>query len=200
MSKRISFIFFVIKVLSDLSCSAELPNNDPRMNWVCVYPYTETTCQSVLLSWAEDHDMPWETIFTGVDCSGCEINYETDHIDQQHLTFAECKNRFGARFTSKDLIAPIIRYRQSNEQSPGWSVTSWSFRPCFQTWQCSQYCSLTQYPPKCIQYRSTNWGLYQPTVYRRCEESASEAPTSDPEMPFVPNSLHPRDNTWTPVE
>ncbi|MGB1926792.1 MAG: hypothetical protein ACPHL6_09685 [Rubripirellula sp.] len=199
MFKRISFILYLLKSLTLTSSSAELPESDPRQAWRCAYPYTETTCQSVLLSWAKDHDTPWETIFAGSECSGCEPHYVLDRNQSQHLTYAECKNRFGANFTSQDLIAPIVRYRESSERTPGWSVTGWRFRPCFETWQCSQYCSLTQYPPQCIKYKSTNWGLYQPTVDTRCEDHETPTPPSEIQPPSESSVIGERDKTWFPT-
>lgn len=199
MIKRISLLIYLLKSIASISLGAELPDSDPRHGWRCAYPYTETTCQSVLLSWAGDHDTPWETIFAGSECSGCEPHYVIDRNQSQHLTYAECKNRFGARFTSRDLISPITRYRESNDQTPGWSIQGWQFRPCFQTWQCSQYCSLTQYPPQCIRYKSTNWGLYQPLVDARCEDRDTENPPTELKPSSKSNETPVRDTTWYPA-
>lgn len=219
MLRKLSLLAYIIKALSAVSFGFEFPESDPRSTWQCAYPYTETTCQSILLSWAKDHNTPWEIIFAGSECSGCEPHYETDESKSQHLTHAECKNRMGSRFTSQDLISPITRYRESTDQNPGWSISGWSFRPCFQTWQCSRYCSLTQYPPACIKYRSSNWGLYQPHVNARCEDRELEdpAPYGQPgslpsergDLNLSPSPLVPknpiniqneqRDKTWTPV-
>ena len=199
MFRRISILIYLYQTALRFCSATELPSDDPRFDWQCAYPYTETTCQSVLLAWARDHDTPWETIFTGTDCSGCEPHYEQDESLQWHLAYAECKHRMGARFTSSELISPIIRYRKADEDTPGWSITEWTFKHCFQTWKCSRYCSLTQYPPKCIKYRSTNWGLYQPNVSTRCDEVRTEgvSPNTYPSIRKEENK--PRDNNWTPV-
>jgi len=199
MFRKISFLLYFVKSLSQILSAAELPNGDPRLNWKCAYPYTETTCQSVLLAWAKDHDTPWETIFAGTECSGCEPHFELDKDRSSHLTHAECTSRFGSSFTSQDLISPITRYRESDEATPGWSVGGWSFRPCFQTWQCSQYCSLTQYPPRCIKYKSTNWGLYQPSVDIRCEERDVQSHPTEIGIPAESPTIMERDKTWTPI-
>ncbi len=205
MIRRLGLIVYAVEIIAGQIWSADLPQTDPRNAWNCAYPYTETTCQAVLLSWAKDHDQPWETIFAGADCAGCEPHYQQDQNDYQHLVYAECQNRFGARFTSNNLITPITRFKQASGDNPGWSVSGWSFNRCFETWQCSQYCSLTQYPPHCIKFRSTNWGLYQPNTQSRCEAGSQPDEQSlnlnelGTESPNPMQSEPVRDKTWQPA-
>ena len=71
-----------------------MPASDPRSSWNCVYPYTESNCQSVLLAWAKDNEVAPEVIFDGKQCSDCESAYYTDDEGNKHLIYAKCKNKF----------------------------------------------------------------------------------------------------------
>jgi len=180
----------------------DLPDSDARSDWKCAYPYTESNCQTVLLAWADDHGLHWENIFSGSECSNCEATYYQDMYGYEHLIYAKCMNQFGASFTRENFLTPIKRYRESTGTTSGWNVVGWHFEKCFETWGCSEYCSLTNQPPQCLKYRSTNWGLYEPDVANVCSFGAAEpepyAPTSQPPSDSSSGPLQ-RDDTWVPL-
>ncbi len=181
-----------------------LPDSDPRSTWSCVYPYTETNCQKILLAWAKDHKVPPEDVMQEKHCSGCDSVYFTDQLGEQHLLYAKCINRLGARFTQANFLEPIYRYRESLGDAFGWSVVDWRFEKCFETWDCGDYCSLETNPPVCLKYETTNWGLRVPNLDGLCGYGTNE-PESRPgdpaPTPSSNESIQPkeRDTTWIPL-
>ena len=178
-----------------------MPASDARSTWNCVYPYTESNCQTVLLAWAKDHEVPPETVFDGKQCSNCESAYYTDDLGNKHLIYATCKNRFGAAFSVSNFLAPIKRYENSKSDSVGWTVVDWQFEKCFETWQCGYYCSLNTNPPTCMKHRTTNWGLYVPVLDGICSygTDSSDDYTPQPGSPEPSSQPLIRDSSWTPV-
>jgi hypothetical protein len=196
--KRFTLLMIAMTILTTAHAE-ELPSGDARTDWNCVYPYTDTNCQNVLLAWSKDMQVPGQEIIDGMECSGCDSTYYTDSQGQKHLIYAKCLNRFGAKFTEPNLIASITKYKQANGDGSGWAIVDWRFAKCFETWQCGDFCSLQTDPPHCLRYYTTNWGKYVPVVGKACEYgNGGSAPPSEPQ-PSMPTSPIPRDDTWTPV-
>lgn len=182
-----------------------LPESDARSSWQCAYPYSETNCQTILLAWSKDKQIPHQKVFEGVDCSGCEAEYYQDQYGSQHLLYAKCRNRFGARFTNQDFVAPIHKHRESVGEFNGWNIVAWRFEKCFETWECGEFCSLQTMPPSCLKYQDTNWGIYVPVLEGVCSYGTAEIQSHA-------DSMHPtgsssttteskeRDNTWQPLQ
>ena len=177
----------------------ELPDGDARSDWKCAYPYTDTNCQNVLLAWSRDTQISSQDIIDGAECSDCESTYYTDARGQRHLLYAKCLNRFGAKFTEPNLMAPITRYKESDGEGTGWTIIEWRFAKCFETWQCGDFCSLQTDPPTCLRYYTTNWGKFVPVIGNACEHGTGGSAPPSEEQPLMPTSPIKRDDTWTPV-
>ena len=181
-----------------------LRSEDPRSDWHCAYPYTETNCQQIVEAWSNDNLIPREFVLEGHECSGCESFYFTDHLKQKHLLYAKCLDRFGSRLGERDLVAPIYKYRESVAQTPGWNIVDWGFEKCFETWECGDYCSLETNPPTCLRYHTTNWGLHVPALQGPCNFGSGDTePQTETETQPASSSTSPppikRDSTWIPV-
>lgn len=205
MKMKLYWIVFVATncILSPASAES-LPQGDPRSEWHCAYPYTETNCQAVLLAWSKDNNIPPQEISFGLDCSGCDPTYQKDQLGELHLIYSKCQNRFGARITQSNFLAPINRYKESMGDAVGWNIIDWQFEKCFETWECGDFCSLDTNPPVCLRYRASGWGLRVPILNGVCSygnggpDSHPGTPTSPPSSSNGGESI-PRDTTWTPV-
>ena len=177
----------------------ELPPGDARSDWQCVYPYTDTNCQNVLLAWSQDTQIPGQDIINGMDCSNCDPTYYIDARGQRHLLYAKCLNRFGAKFSEPNLLAPITRYKEAVGEGNGWTIVDWGFAKCFETWQCGDFCSLQTDPPTCLRYYTTNWGKFVPVLGKSCKYGTGGSTQPSEPQPVMPTSPITRDDSWTPV-
>ena len=202
-----NYVGSILVVICDLTVGTAqgLPESDERSSWQCAYPYSETNCQAILLAWSKDTQIPHQKVFEGVDCSDCEAHYHQDQYGRQHLLYAKCQNRFGARFTNQDLVAPIHKHKESVGESNGWNVVAWRFEKCFETWECGEFCSLQTMPPSCLKYQDANWGMYVTVLEGVCvygtAEIHSEWDSTDPmDSSITTSGSTDRDNTWQPLQ
>lgn len=204
MMKRFVTAILGLVFVAPNAVAEQLPPTDVRNGWKCAYPFSETNCQTILLHWTKDRGIPVESVFNGSECSGCISKYFTDPMGNQHLIYSTCTNRFGARFTCQDFIAPINRYKESEGNSLGWNIVDWQFIKCFETWQCSDFCSLNSNPPYCLKYQAENWGYHVPVLQEICSfgNGAPNLPppptTGPPSSTNEPETIE-RDSTWEPV-
>ena len=196
--KRLTLCMTAVTVCC-AAIAEELPDGDARSDWQCAYPYTDTNCQNVLLSWSKDMQISPQDVIQGMACSNCKSSYYTDDHGHRHLLYAKCLNRSGAKFTEPNLLAPITRYKGSDGEGTGWTIAQWQFTKCFETWHCGEYCSLQTDPPTCLRYYTTNWGKYVPVLGKTCEFGSGGSPQPSEPPPLTPTSPIERDDTWTPV-
>jgi hypothetical protein len=179
--------------------SQQYDENDEQFGWKCVYPYSESNCDRIISSWSSDHDTPRQSIVDGLECSNCEPNYFVDDLERKHFLYAKCLNMNGASLTAADVQAPITMFKEGATSDVGWSVESWEFRACFDTWKCCEYCSLDANPPTCLVYQLSGWGTHVPVQGQACgygstpEIAPQPAPTSGsntepppPRQPWFP--------------
>jgi hypothetical protein len=171
--------------LTTAARSQEYGGDDPRFEWKCVYPYSETNCDRIITRWSNDHGVSPESIMEGTACANCDINYFIDQLGQYRPLFAKCLQRVGARLIQTNTLTPITRFKEGEPSVPGWQVQDWTFATCFDAWECCDYCAMDKDPPYCLIYQEASWGIHVPVQGSVCAFGTA------PSIPSEPSTTQP---------